>query len=79
MTKKEIISAWYKIREENNTIPDDVLDFMKDCAIERIELYKSSREILHAKEVNTEQPTECGNCGNEINVLSYCNICDNDE
>ena len=46
MTKEEIINAWAKIREENNSIPDDVLDFMKDCAIERL------------KEVNQEQPED---------------------
>lgn len=36
MKKEEIISAWAKIREENNSIPDDVLDFMKNSAIEKL-------------------------------------------
>lgn len=36
MTEKDIIDAWAKIRKIDNTIPDDVLDFMKDCAIDRL-------------------------------------------
>jgi hypothetical protein len=33
MKDKDIIQAWATIREENNTIPDEVLDFMKDAAL----------------------------------------------
>lgn len=33
---KEIINAWARIRNIDQTIPDDVLDFMKDAAIEKI-------------------------------------------
>lgn len=36
MTEKDIIDAWAKIRKIDNTIPDEVLDFMKDCAIDRL-------------------------------------------
>lgn len=36
MKTKEIINAWHWIRENNNSIPDDVIDFMKDAAIEKI-------------------------------------------
>ena len=37
MDKKQIIDAYCRIRTIDNTIPDDVLDFMKDAAIEKIE------------------------------------------
>ena len=37
MDKKQIIDAYCRIRTIDNTIPDDVLDFMKDSAIEKIE------------------------------------------
>jgi hypothetical protein len=37
MKTKDIIDAWSRIRTTDNVIPDDVLDFMKDAAIEKIE------------------------------------------
>jgi hypothetical protein len=37
MDKKQIIDAYCRIRTIDQTIPDDVLDFMKDAAIEKIE------------------------------------------
>lgn len=37
MTKKDIIDAYTNIRTIDNTIPDDVLDFMKNAAIEKLE------------------------------------------
>jgi len=37
MTKKEIIDAWAEIRRTNHSIPDDVLDFMKDSAIKALD------------------------------------------
>ncbi len=36
MTEKMIIDAYCKIRTIDNTIPDDVIDFMKDAAIEKL-------------------------------------------
>lgn len=36
MTVKDISDAYLKIRKVDNTIPDEVLDFMKDAAIEKI-------------------------------------------
>lgn len=36
MTEKDIRDAWTKIKEVDHTIPDNVLDFMKDCAIEKL-------------------------------------------
>lgn len=43
MKKEDIIKAWATIREENNTIPNEVLDFMKNAALRSIEL-KEERE-----------------------------------
>lgn len=36
MTEKMIIDAYCRIRTIDNTIPDDVLDFMKDATIEKL-------------------------------------------
>ena len=36
MNQKMIIDAYCKIRTIDQTIPDDVLDFMKDAAIEKL-------------------------------------------
>ena len=37
MKKTDIISAYCRIRDIDNTIPDDVLDFMRNSAIEKLE------------------------------------------
>ena len=37
VNKEDVIKAWATIRTENNTIPDDVLNFMKDSSIKIIE------------------------------------------
>lgn len=37
MTKEDIINAYCRIRTVDYNIPDDVLDFMKDSAIEKLE------------------------------------------
>lgn len=36
MNKKDIVDAWAWIRKNNQSIPDDVLDLMKDAAIEKL-------------------------------------------
>lgn len=41
MTVKDIIDAYLEIRKTNNTIPDDVLDFMKDCAVKELKEIKN--------------------------------------
>lgn len=43
MNKKMIIDAYCRIRTIDNTIPDDVLDFMKDSALERLKLNESNQ------------------------------------
>lgn len=37
MKKEDIINAYCRIRTVDHTIPDDVLDFMKDSAIKELE------------------------------------------
>lgn len=53
MKETDIIEAWSKIRKVDQTIPDEVLDFMKDAAVQKLKVYgnknlkwlKSSQEI----------------------------------
>lgn len=45
MKRSDIVHAWAKIREIDNTIPDEVLDFMKDSAISALE-----KEELYTEE-----------------------------
>lgn len=37
MDRKTIIDAYLQIRKIDNTIPDDVLDFMKEAALSKLE------------------------------------------
>lgn len=41
-TEKEIRDAYAKIRSTNSTIPDEVLDYMKNAAIEKLERAKDT-------------------------------------
>lgn len=47
MTEKMIIDAYCHIRKNDNTISDDILDFLKDAAIEK----------LRASQINEERQT----------------------
>jgi hypothetical protein len=47
MNKKMIIDAYCRIRTIDNTIPDEVLDFMKDCALEKLQ--EQNPEIIKLK------------------------------
>lgn len=48
MKRSDIIEAWSKIRKIDSTIPDEVLDFMKDAAIERLQ--EDNKVILHVND-----------------------------
>lgn len=37
MNKQDILDAWATIRKTNSSIPDDVLDFMKDSSVAALE------------------------------------------
>jgi hypothetical protein len=57
MVKKNIIDAYIRIREIDNTIPDEVLDFMKDAAVEKLESMPTASEIskkYHIDEIRDE-------------------------
>ncbi len=43
MKREDIINAYLKIRTIDNTIPDEVLDFMKNSAIEKLEEIEAER------------------------------------
>lgn len=49
MKDKDIIDAYCKIRTIDQTIPDDVLDFMKEAAIEKLNKIKSHELYLKMK------------------------------
>jgi hypothetical protein len=60
MNKKDIIDAWEWIRSNNTDdhIPDDVLDLMKNAAIERLSTPASSEDVeeLAKKYADIKQP-----------------------
>jgi hypothetical protein len=49
MKKEDIIDAYCKIRTIDQTIPDDVLDFMKNAAIEALEEDTSKKHVVTQK------------------------------
>lgn len=46
-----IIDAYVRIRTIDNTIPDDVLDFMKNAAIEKVKSMEEHELYLEMKRV----------------------------
>ena len=44
--KADIIKAWTFLRENNNSIPDNVLDFMKDAALEKLEAVAAPPDVF---------------------------------
>ena len=74
MTEKMIKDAYCKIRTIDQTIPDDVLDFMKDAAIEKL------NNIKYKDLLETSGSDMCEDCGsNEIlyytNIGHFCSRC----
>lgn len=63
MTEKMIIDAYCRIRTIDQSIPDDVLDFMKNAAIEK----------LHQMQHDAKLPVT-GNSFNDFDA--ECNECD---
>lgn len=52
MKVQDIIKAYVRIRSIDNTIPDDVLDFMKDSAIEKLKKTKDMNELSKKRIIN---------------------------
>jgi len=48
-TKKEIMDIIVFLRVNNNTIPDDVIDFIKIVLFEKIDLIMESKELMIQK------------------------------
>lgn len=63
MTEKVIRDAYCRIRTIDQTIPDDVLDFMKDAAIEK--LNKSDLKYIPLFQYNSAVEAH----GNTLNLL----------
>jgi hypothetical protein len=59
MNKKMIIDAYCKIRTIDNTIPDDVLDFMKEAALEKLKAIELETKIL----LPMKKDINCKHCG----------------
>jgi hypothetical protein len=53
MNKTQIIEAYARIRAIDQTIPDDVLDFMKDAALEKLQRMEdhSERATTYGKQL----------------------------
>lgn len=50
MKSEDIIKAYIRIREIDNTIPDEVLDFMKQSALQRLAAPSPSIDLQQAPE-----------------------------
>lgn len=54
MKRQDIIDAWVKMRKIDNTIPDEVLDFMRDAAIEKLGQEVIRTSYTYKMEINEE-------------------------
>lgn len=60
MKEKDIIDAYLQIRKTNNSIPDEVLDFMKLAAVEKI---NKKCEHYFVSSVAYKGAKICAKCG----------------
>lgn len=70
MKKADIIDAYIKIRKIDNTIPDEVLDFMKDSAVEKLAKINDTIAILES--CNRQHFTKCLYWGIQEKGCSCC-------
>lgn len=75
MTNKMIIDAYCRIRVIDNTIPDDVLDFMKEAALEKLrksvcdhQYYDSEQDYVASQCVKCGHP-KLVNCINNLKQI----------
>lgn len=62
MTESDIRRAYVRMREVDQTIPDEVLDFMRDCAlaeIKRMEEAHRQRRRDRLDEIKNEDYLDC--------------------
>ena len=71
MTEQMIIDAYCLMRKIDNTIPDDVLDFMKESALERLRnsSKKSTSDIILA--ISKDIESEISKCQDIIEETYY--------
>lgn len=69
ITKKDIIDAYVFLRKNNQSIPDEVLDFIKDTCIEKLDLIE--------KENDYSNPVQCPKCGGNLLIDNYLIYCSN--
>jgi hypothetical protein len=69
MTEKMIIDAYCRIRTIDQTIPDDVLDFMKNAAIEKLRKNAVIKSVCKCKNSSWNRDAGCfvcDDCGERI-------------
>ena len=73
MTEKMIIDAYCRIRTIDQTTPDDVLDFMKDAAIEKLRKHVVSGCCCSncCKKVEPKYNKLCDKCEDEFQNSNY--------
>jgi hypothetical protein len=90
MKAKDITDAWATIRKTNSTIPSDVLDFMKNAAIEKLNSMNSKekeftlfwldgkREVVKGKDIK-DAVTTAGYGMGALGALDFHSAGDNND
>lgn len=74
MTEKMIRDAYARIRTIDQTIPDDVLDFMKDASIEKLKQVNNNivlanviKSVCQCEKADLSmEDNYCGKCGLDV-------------
>jgi len=69
ITKKDIIDAYVFLRKNNQSIPDEVLDFIKDTCIEKLDFMEKQNDY--------EEIVPCPKCGNMLLISENIIKCSN--
>lgn len=73
MNKNEIIDAYLFLREHNQSIPSETLEFMKDVSLRELEKIKDGRDChscLHDG-FQSIHPSACTGCGAEGELRNF--------
>ena len=70
ITKETIMEAYLFLRKENQSVPSETLEFMKDTAL--AELQKSGVKNLGIHSVSNAKRTFCNNC--KSGLIDYPDI-----
>jgi len=65
VTKDQVVDAYLWIRKNNSTIPDNILELMKDSAIAALSKMENSRDCFSCKNDGLQSvfPSACTGCG----------------